>query len=55
MWHHIAIVKNGGTITLYIDGSASGTTSSSVGNSTSGFYVSHQPANNSDGFKHLIS
>jgi hypothetical protein len=45
-WHHIAIVKNGGTITLYIDGSASGTTSSSVGNSTSGFYVAHQPANN---------
>ena len=44
-WHHIAIVKNGGTITLYIDGVASGTTTSSVGNSTSGLYVAYQPAN----------
>ncbi|MCL5667344.1 MAG: LamG domain-containing protein [Patescibacteria group bacterium] len=43
-WHHIAMVRNGDTLTLYIDGSASGTpaslaTSGSLNDSTDSLYI----------------
>jgi hypothetical protein len=42
-WHHLAVVRNGNTLTLYIDGTADGTkdvTDVTVNNSTNKFAVS---------------
>ena len=38
-WNHLALVKNGSTTTLYINGTSSGTTTSSPANSTNNIYL----------------
>jgi len=54
-WHHIAVVKNGSTTTMYIDGISVGTTSSNASNNnTDNIYIGVNPENSAWAFDGYI-
>lgn len=49
-WHHVAIVRNGSTFTVYLDGVASGTNTASNSADPSNLYLGYDPADTSSIF-----